>query len=169
LARGLVFHELKDAEESFVAHVADAAIVLLHGLEARSEITPLSLDVGEDLLFLVEIEISDGSGATNGMAAVGKSGPEHVRLKVPGDGIGNKHGAEGKVAARQAFGAAHNIRTDAVMLRGKPFAGAAESTHDFVVDQQNAVFIAEGAEFRIVIVGWNEQTVGDGDALHENR
>src|SRR5882724_13443282 len=122
-----VFHELKHAEEPFVANVADAAIFLLHGFEARGEITPLALDVGKDFLFFVDLQIGDGGSATNGVAAVRKAAPKHVRLKMLGDGIGNNHRTKGKVAARQALGASHDIRTNAVMLRSEPFTSSPES------------------------------------------
>src|SRR5712664_899280 len=158
-ARFFVFHELKYAEEPFVANIADGAIFLLHGFEARGEIAPLALDVGKDFLFFVDLQISDGSRTTNGVAAVGESAPKHVRLKILGDGIGNNHGPKGKVAAREALGASHDIRTNAVMLRSEPFTGPAESTHDLVVYQQDAVFVAESPELRIVVVRRNEQAV----------
>src|SRR5882724_543402 len=115
-----VFHELKYAEEPFVANIADAAIFLLHGFEARGEIAPLALDVGKDFLFFVNLQIGDGGSATNGVAAVGESAPKHVRLKMLGDGIGNNHGTKRKVAARQALGASHDIRTNAVVLHSEP-------------------------------------------------
>src|ERR1700693_1748624 len=54
------------------------------------------------------------------------------------------------------------------MLGGKPFTGAAKSAHHFVVDHQDAVFVAKRAELRIVIVGRNQQAVRTGDALHKN-
>src|SRR6266851_6785915 len=54
------------------------------------------------------------------------------------------------------------------MLGGKPFAGAAKSAHHFVVDHQDAVFVAERAKLWIVIVRRNQQAVRTGDALHEN-
>src|SRR6267142_6996772 len=154
-----VFDEFQDAEESFVANIADAAIFLLHGFEARGEIAPLALDVGKDFLFFVNLQIGDGGSATNGVAAVGESAPKHVRLKMLGDGIGNNHGTKRKVAARQALGASHDIWTNAEMLQSKPFTGSAESAHDLVVYQQDAVFVAERAELRIVVVRRNEQPV----------
>ena len=47
--------------------------------------------------------------------------------------------------------------------------GAAKAGHDFIVDEKDAVFVAQGAELRIVVIGRNEQAVGAGDAFAHNR
>src|SRR6266478_9617781 len=118
---------------------------------------PLALDVGKDFLFFVDLQIGDGGRATNGVAAVRESAPKHVRLKMLRDGIGNNHGTKGKVAARQALGASHDIRTNAVMLHSEQFTGSSKTAHHLVVYQQDAIFVAERAELGIVVVRRNEQ------------
>src|SRR6266699_2565162 len=159
LTRGLVLNELQSAEESFVTNVAHATILLLHGFEAWREIASLSFNVGKDFFFFVDLQIGYRCGATHRMAAISESAPKHVGLEIFCDGVRNNHHTERKITARETLGAGHDVGANAVMLRGEPFAGAAKSAHDFVVDQKDAVFVAEGAEFWIVIVRRNEQAV----------
>ena len=103
------------------------------------------------------------------MAAVGEPTPKHVGLKIICDGIGNNHRTERQIAAGEALGASDDVRANAEMLRGEPFAGAAKSAHDLVVDQQDAVFVTERAQLGIIIVGRNKQAVGAGNSFDQNR
>ena len=105
------------------------------------------------------MQIGYRCGTTNRVTTISESSPKHVGLEIFRDGVGNDHDAEGKIPTGQAFGAGHNVRTNAIVLGGKPFTGAAKSAHDFVIDQQDVVFVAQGAEFGIVIVRRNEQAV----------
>src|SRR6201981_1121053 len=163
-----VFHQLQDAEKSLVANVAHAAILFLDGFQARGEIAALPFDIDKDFFFFVDLQVGDRCRATNRMTAISEPAPKHVGFKIFCDCIGNDHRTKREIAACQPLGAGHNVRANSVMLRSQPFAGAAKTPHYFVGDQQDAVFVAEGAELRIVIVGRNKQTVRTGDAFDQD-
>ena len=152
----LVFDELEDTEQAFVADIADAAEFAFHGLEARREIAALALDIGKDLLFFVEIEIGDGGGATNRVAAIGEAAPEHVGFEILCDGGGDDDGAKREITTGETLGTADDVWADAVMLGGEPFSGASETAHDFVVNHQDAVLVAQGTKLGVIIVGGNQ-------------
>ena len=67
---------------------------------------------------------------------------ESIVYLVGGDGHGHGHVAGGK-----AFGGTEDIRGHAGMFDGKEGAGPAKACGDFIVDEKDAVFIAEFAQF----------------------
>src|SRR6516162_1812670 len=54
------------------------------------------------------------------------------------------------------------------MLCCEPLARAPESAHHLVIDEQDAVFVAQRAKSGIVIVRRNQQTIRTCDSLHHN-
>ena len=66
------------------------------------------------------------------------------------DGVRRQHHRQWQVARGQAFGQAHEIRSDARLLAGEQGAGAAEANRDLVGDQVHAIFVAGFAQFGVV-------------------
>jgi len=58
----------------------------------------------------------------------------------------NNHHTERKITARETL-AQVTMSGECRNVAWRAIAGAAKSAHDFVVDQKDAVFVAEGAEF----------------------
>src|SRR5947207_11261291 len=55
------------------------------------------------------------------------------------------------------------------MIDCEPFPGAAEAAHDFVADEEDAVAVADLAESLEISVRRNDQAIGAGHRLDENR
>jgi hypothetical protein len=92
-----------------------------------------------------------------------------VPLEVLSDGRAHRHCPEGDVAGGQAFGDRHDVRHDVPVVDREPFARAAEPRHDLVGDEENPVAVAEGAHPLEVAVGRDQDAVGAGDRLEDER
>ena len=70
--------------------------------------------------------------------------------------VGRNHRAKWGVSCGQSFGHGKDIGRDAPMFGGEIFAGTAGTGHDLVIDQKDAVLIANFADPVIVAVGRNQ-------------
>src|SRR6266478_10035060 len=95
---------------------------------------------GEQAVFLDGFDGGKRGGAGSGMAAEGSAESAHAGgvhdFGAAGDG-GDRH------ATAEGFGHGDEIRLDAEMFGGKPFAGAGEAGLHFVGDEENAVLAAD--------------------------
>src|SRR5713226_4395625 len=95
---------------------------------------------GEEAVFLDGLDGGQGGGARKRVAAVGSAESAHAGgvhdFGAAGDG-GDGH------AAAERFRHSDQIRLDAEMFGGEPFAGAGEAGLDFVGDEEDAVLAAD--------------------------
>src|ERR1700761_3361587 len=103
--------------------------------------SPLRVDIFENVFFLVNAEISNSCSTRNRMAAIGEATPQHVSFEIVRDLARYDNCAQRHVAAGETLGASDQVGFDAVMLGGKPTAGAAKAAHHLIVDDQDAVLI----------------------------
>src|ERR1700676_2985869 len=103
------------------------------------------------------------------MAAISQSAPQHICLEIFPDLVRDDYRAERHIPARQSLRASNDIRFDAEVLRCQPFSSSSKSGHHFIVNQQNAVFVAKRPELGVIIVRRNQQAVGSGNPLHHHR
>ena len=90
-------------------------------------------------LFLV---LGDGY-AIRYPVGVGKAGQQWAVFEVFGDGVIDHSGAEGHIGRGEPFGHGDDVGDDIPMVDGEPFTGTTKATHDFVTNQDDAVFVAE--------------------------
>ena len=69
-----------------------------------------------------------------------------MRTGNPVHDFGLRHGDAQRHAAGNSLGDANNVRLNAGVLNGPPFAGAARAGLDFIGDQQDAVAIANAPQ-----------------------
>ena len=82
--------------------------------------------------------------------------------------VRRRHGAERRVARADALRQRHDVGAAVPVIAAQELAGAGDAAHDFVVDQQDAVAVADFADARIVAVR-RHQRVGRraADRLHD--
>ena len=61
--------------------------------------------------------------------------------------LSGKGGGQGKIAAGDAFGEAHQVGLDGFVLDGEHFASSAKASGDFVADEKGVVLGGEAADF----------------------
>ena len=123
----------------------------------------------DESLVLVDLDGRQRGRAAERMAVVGETAVERLVPEVVGDAPTHAHRAERYVGTREALGHRDEIGHDVPVIHAEPPAGAAESRHDLVADQQDAVLVAQRAHALQVAVGRNEDAVGAADGLEDER
>ena len=132
----------------------------LDRLHPRHDFLALRLGLFHQAFLLESIEHAKRCGAGNGIARIGAANA--ARLRRIHD-LGAADHARQRKAARQRFGACHQIRLHAEMLHGKPFARAPEARLDFIGNQHNAMLVAKLAQPHHQFLGRN---IKSAFALH---
>ena len=99
------------------------------------------MQLGERFLLLEHLQTGQSGGAAEGISAITVAVVERFHfLDAPKEGIVNfacrQRGAERQVTTRNAFGKGKEIGDDILMLAGKHFSCASESSHDFIADEE---------------------------------
>ena len=87
--------------------------------------------------------VASAAAMQTGIAAKGR----RVRAGLPVHDLGARHADAERHAGRDAFGHADDVGLDAGVLDGPPLAGAARAGLHFIGDQQDAVLVADAAQF----------------------
>lgn len=150
--RGRVFHQLDGIDETDAADFADVLMTAQGFHEFFVEVFPVFLHFFKDMIPFHDAQDGEGNGTAHGVACVGVAVDEGFMgavVVVEGfvDFVGGDGEGHGHVACGESLGGAEDIRGNAGVFDGKEFPGTAESGGNFVVDEENAVFVAEGAEF----------------------
>ena len=114
------------------------------------------------------MDAGDRGAERDGVGFVGVAVGEEVVLEELGDFFAGGAEAERDVGRGDALGGDEDVGDDVPVVHGEPFAGAAPAGHDFVGDEEDAVFVADAAEFGHVLVGRDEDAVGADDGLDED-
>ena len=146
-----VFHQFDGVDET---NVADFAYVLMMAQgfhEFFVEIFPVFIYLFQDVVPFHDFQHGQGDGAAHGISCIGMAVDEgFVGAVVVVEGVvhlvGGNGDGHGHVAGGEAFGGAENIRGNAGVFNGKEGACASEACSDFIVDEEDAVFIAEFPE-----------------------
>src|SRR5438552_15303095 len=80
------------------------------------------------------------------MAAVRRSHPEDVVVKVVRDLLGDDGATERHVSGRDALREGHDVWNDALVIGAEPAAPATKAGHDLVEREEEPVTIAERAQ-----------------------
>ena len=123
----------------------------------------------DEVVLLVHRERRQRRRAGEGMAAIGEPARKWLVLERVGDRLADADRAELYVGARESLRHRDHVGHDAPVLDRKPLAGPAEPAHDLVGDHQDAVLVAERAHALHVAVGRNEDAVGAGHRLEDER
>src|SRR5699024_2970153 len=121
-----------------------------------------------DLFLFEDVDRGDSGGAGHGVAGVGQPPGVGFVIKRLGDGTRNDDAAERDVAGVDAFGEADQIRGDAPVVDGEPFAAATETGHDFVDDEDDAVGVTNGAHAGEVAVRGHQNAIGADDGFQND-
>ncbi len=104
---------------------------------------PCAVGLFHQAFLLESIEHAKRCGACHRIARIGAANAAGLRRIHD---LGAADHARQRKAARQRFGACHQVRLHAEMLHGKPFARAPEARLDFIGNQHNAMLVAELAQ-----------------------
>ena len=102
------------------------------------------------------------------MAAVRRSHPEDVVVKVVRDLLGDDGATERHVSGRDALREGHDVWNDALVIGAEPAARATKAGHDLVEHEEDPVTIAERAQAPEVAVWWDEHPRRARDRLDQN-
>ena len=147
-----IFHQLDGVDETDVADFPYVLMMAQGFHQFFVEIFPVFIDLFQNVVPFHDFQHRQGDGAAHGISCIGMAVDEgFVGAVVIVECIvhfvgGNGHG-HGHVASGEAFGGTEDIRRHAGMFDGKEGAGPAKAGGDFIVDEKDAVFIAELAEF----------------------
>src|SRR5450432_3718267 len=139
----LILHDFDADHQPPSAHVADDFVFLR---PVRHPLDHVCADLGgvlEQAFFLDHIKRCHGGCDTDGIAAEGGC----MRAGDPIHDLRARHGDAERHAGGNALGHANDIRLHSRVLDGDPLAGAADAALDFVYHQQNAVAVANAAQF----------------------
>src|SRR5580704_10427888 len=114
--------------------------MLLQGAEFGHGVVAGFGGAGGEIFFLHEIDVGEGGGAGDGIAAEG--GKMVAGFEGGGDFGACGEGAEGE-SVGDAFGGDQDVGHDSVVLDGKHFTGAGEAGLDFVGDEEDAVLVED--------------------------
>ena len=109
-----------------------------------------------------------GGSERHRVGFVGVAVREVVVDEEVGDFLRSGAEAERHIGRGDALGCDEDVGLDVPVVDGKPLAGATPAGHDFVGDQEHAVLVADFADLREVLVGWDEDAVGADDGLHDD-
>ena len=124
--------------------------------------------IADQVILLHDLQVGDGGGEGHRVGVVGEAAVVDVVFPIGGDLVADGDGAERHVGRGEAFGQGHQIGHDAPVIDGEPGASAAQAAHDLVADEQDAVFVADGAQALQVAVGRHDEAVGAGDGLDKD-
>ena len=111
-------------------------------VQAVDEVRAHRVGVREQMLLLDGLQDGQGRGAGQRIAAVGAA------VVAGNQGLGGLAARQARAdgeAAAQGFSRGEDVRDDAVMLIGEPFARSPDAGLDLVEDQQGVVLVAQGA------------------------
>src|SRR5579871_415274 len=144
-----ILNQLRAAEESESAHIADHRVTLLKLAQVSHQTRAHRERVLEQALVLDDAHVLERRGGSGGAAAEGrdvaKVGKRIARiiLEEVEHGLGGHHAGNSGIARGDAFRHGHEIGLDAVMLIAEPFARAADATDDLIDVQQDMVPAAD--------------------------
>src|SRR4051812_766967 len=142
-----VLHQLQRPEHADAAHLADARVPLgelpERGLQDGRTEAP---GVVDDALLGHDVDRRDSGGAGEGVPGVGEAAGVRPLAEGVGDLLRDGDPAERHVSAVDALGEGHQVGGDVEQVGGEPLAGASESGHDLVQDEDDAVLVADLAD-----------------------
>ena len=138
-------NELNAPEKSLATDIADVGVRIEAVVEEGAEKFAHASDVGHEVVFLDDTLDLEGGGATDGEVLEGLPVREAAASLAEGfdDLFVDEDGADGRVAGSEGFADDFHVRWDAFGLPGVASAGAAKAAHDFVVDEEGAVAVAD--------------------------
>src|SRR5256885_927587 len=128
--------------EAFTADFLDERVFGREFFDSGTNFGAASGCIGENFCFVENFEEFERDSADHGTAA--KGGAMNARTDAGGDGFGGQDCAERK-ARGERFGDGYKVGLGRKLLIGEVAAGAAESTLNFVGDEQGIVILSEHA------------------------
>ena len=108
------------------------------------------------------------SCASQCMTGVGQTALQNVFFEVFGDFFGHNYAAQWNVTAVNTFSECDDIWNDIEVLPAEHFTGTTETSHNFVADHQDAVFVAQSAYAFHVTFRWDQNAVSACDGFHHD-
>src|SRR5262249_4980573 len=140
--RSAIDGEFDADHEAFAANFLDEGIFAGEFLDATADFSAASGSIGEDFCFFQNFQKFERDGADHRAAT--ERCAMNARADAGSDGFGRENRAKRK-ASGERFCDSHKIRPRRKLLIGEVAAGAAESTLDFVGDEQGIVLRRERA------------------------
>ena len=143
-ARGFVADEFDTEKQAEAADFADVRMSSERG-ESGAKMSGSGFNGGEEIAGFEVVEDGVAGGGRDGMSLVGEAVFEcaGASRESVGDFGRGEDGAERGVAAGDSFSDKNHVRLDAPMLNGERSAGAAETGHDFVGDEEDPARAAD--------------------------
>jgi hypothetical protein len=161
--------ELDDAHEAEAAGRADRRLAAREIEEALVQAGADAVGVVDHALAVEDLDGADGSGAADRVGVLRQAAHEAVVVEVAGDRRRHRDRRQRRVARGQALAEDHHVGADVPVLAREPPSRPAEAAEDLVVDQQDAVLVAQLADPRPEIRRRELHAVGAGEALEQDR
>jgi hypothetical protein len=123
--------------------------------------------VVDQAIFFIHANGRQGRCTSHRMTVVSQPSKTHFVLKMLCDVMPHADRAQRDVTGSQSLRHADQIGNNFPVIDGEPFSGAAETSHHFVGDHQNPIFVAELANAGEISIGWNENPVGADNGFED--
>ena len=163
-----VFYQFKCCEQTNVSSFANTSMFFNHFVFPFSQISANFIYMVANIVFQIVVNCCITSCASQCMTTVGQTALQYMVFKIFADFFAHYYAAQWNVTAGNTFSECDDIWYDIKVLPAEHFTGTTETSHNFVADHQDAVFVAQSANAFHVSFWWNQNAVSTCDGFHHD-
>ena len=153
-----VADQFKGQQQPQPPHVPDEGEAVHQPGQPRLEQVAHGGGIGDKVVLRDLVQHGTARRAGQRVAGIGIAMQEATRIEHRLDHVGPRHHRpQGRVTGGEPLGEGDDVRRDAPMLGGDELAGAPGAGHHLVIDQQDAEFVADLADARVIAVGRHQR------------
>ena len=121
-----------------------------------------------NIVFQIVVNCCITSCASQCMTTVGQAALQYMFFKVFADFFAHNYAAQWNITAGNAFCEGNDIWNDIKVLPAEHFTGTTKTSHNFIANHQDAIFVAQSA-YAFHITFWrNQNAVSTSNGFHHD-